>query len=111
MVGETLCSVGDAEGPELPQGERAYLVVDRLVAKDKSNEEYEEYAKRLRDSVELSYKAGEGECFLKNLSTGAIRRFRQKGSCPDCDHGIPDLSISNFSFNSHHGACLRCHGL
>lgn len=57
MVGETVCSVGDAEGPELPSGERAYLVVDRLVAKDKSNEEYEEYAKRLRDSVELSYKA------------------------------------------------------
>lgn len=111
MVGDKLCSVGDAEGPDLAPGERAYLVVDRLVAKDKESDEYEEYSKRLRDSVELSYRAGDGECFLQNLSSNGLRRFRQKGSCPECDHGIPDLSISNFSFNSHHGACLRCHGL
>lgn len=111
MIGDALCSVGDAEGPEVPAGERAFLVIDRLVAKDKSHEEYEEYTKRLRDSVELAYRAGDGECYVKNLSAETIRRFRQKGSCPECDHGIPDLSISNFSFNSHHGACLRCHGL
>ncbi len=111
MIGETLCSVGDAEGPDLKPDERAYLVVDRLVAKDRSDEAFEEYKKRLRDSVELAYKAGEGECFLKNLSSGSVFRFREKGSCPECDHKIPDLSISNFSFNSHHGACLRCHGL
>jgi len=24
---------------------------------------------------------------------------------------MDDLTISNFSFNSHHGACLSCHGL
>ncbi len=111
MIGETLCSVGDAEGPDLSAGDRAYLVVDRLVAKNAASEEFEEYKKRLRDSVELAYKAGSGECFLKNLSTGTVSRFREKGSCPECDHEIPDLSISNFSFNSHHGACVRCHGL
>lgn len=111
MIGETLCSVGDTEGPDLAPGERAYLVIDRLVAKDVSSEEYEEYRKRLRDSVELAYRVGDGECFLKNLSSATLRRFREKGSCPECDHKIPDLSISNFSFNSHHGACVRCHGL
>ena len=37
--------------------------------------------------------------------------YRESASCPLCDHELADLTISHFSFNSHHGACESCHGL
>ncbi len=110
-VARTLCSVGDPSGPDLPPGERAFLVVDRLVAKEPGTEEFEEQKKRLRDSIELAFKSGDDECFVGALSGENPRRFRAKGACPECEHAIPELSISDFSFNSPKGACPECHGL
>lgn len=37
--------------------------------------------------------------------------FHQNAACTICGYTQEDLSISNFSFNSHHGACESCHGL
>lgn len=37
--------------------------------------------------------------------------FFEQASCPICSFSVENLSISNFSFNSHHGACPDCHGL
>ena len=37
--------------------------------------------------------------------------FSEQSSCPLCGFFIENLSISNFSFNSHHGACPDCHGI
>ena len=69
------------------------------------------YQKRLRESIDLAYKIGEGECFIQNATKDTTKRYRLKGSCGLCDHKIPDLIISHFSFNSPHGACEKCHGL
>ncbi len=37
--------------------------------------------------------------------------FSTHSSCLLCGYSQEDLTISNFSFNSHHGACTDCHGL
>ncbi len=37
--------------------------------------------------------------------------FSAKAACPICGTSNEVLSISNFSFNSHYGACESCHGL
>lgn len=40
-----------------------------------------------------------------------LAHFSIHASCPHCGYSIADLILSNFSFNSHHGACETCHGL
>lgn len=37
--------------------------------------------------------------------------FHSQASCPDCGYSAQNLSLRDFSFNSHHGACPNCHGL
>ena len=108
QVGDTLLSVGDEVDnsvvPEPPS-----IVVDRLIVKE--GEERENFIKRVREDVDLAYKHGDDECILYIQETRERFHFRAKDSCGKCDFRIDELTISHFSFNSHHGACESCHGL
>lgn len=87
------------------------IIVDRLVVKDFSQAESPD-TKRLKDSIELSYKIGSGQLTIAMLDDKEQKRdFSQIFVCSYCGHIPQKLSISSFSFNSHHGACSECHGL
>ena len=87
------------------------LVIDRLVVKDFSSNESPD-TKRLKDSIAVAYRNGNGRLSVHMLWDNAeIKDFSEVFVCSNCGH-VPDtLSISSFSFNSHHGACPECHWL
>lgn len=98
---------------ELPKGDiKVDIIIDRLVVKDFSNAESPD-TKRLKDSIDVSYKVGNGQLSVHMIQDAAIQKrdFSQIFVCSDCGHIPEKLSISSFSFNSHHGACPECHGL
>lgn len=87
------------------------IIVDRLVVKDISDPESPDL-KRLKDSISVAYKNGEWQMKVTMLwEKSASKWFSQVFICSDCWHVPEKLSISSFSFNSHHGACPDCHGL
>lgn len=90
--------------PEIP----VEIVVDRLIVKD--GEERVSYLSRLRDGLENAYRIGEESLFVM-IGESMPQRFCQLAACPECDYRTHDLDLSQFSFNSPHGACDVCHGL
>ncbi len=87
------------------------IVVDRLVVKDYTDNESPDL-KRLKDSIDISYKNSAGHMSVHILWEAPQKRdFSQVFVCSDCGHIPEKLSISSFSFNSHHWACSECHGL
>jgi excinuclease ABC subunit A len=98
---------------ELPNAElKVDIIVDRLVVKDFSVAESAD-TKRLKDSIDVSYKVWNGQLSIHIITENTIKKrdFSQIFVCSDCGHIPEKLSISSFSFNSHHGACPECHGL
>jgi len=87
------------------------IIVDRLVVKDFSDSQSSD-TKRLKDSIDVAYKYGDGQMSVHILDTSnSIKSFSQVFVCSDCGHVPESLSISSFSFNSHQWACPECHGL
>jgi len=85
------------------------IIIDRLVVKDFSDKESSD-TKRLKDSLELSYKIWEGQLIVNIIWWGEIW-FSKVFICSNCWHVPSELNISNFSFNSHAWACKECHWL
>ncbi|MFA5917341.1 MAG: excinuclease ABC subunit UvrA [Candidatus Gracilibacteria bacterium] len=94
------------------------IVIDRLIVKDFTDEESSD-TKRLKDSLDLAFKTGNGfikvDFFKSGLSLISpdliSKKYSSKFVCSHCGHIPEDLDISSFSFNSHKGACPDCHGL
>jgi excinuclease ABC subunit A len=95
------------------------VVVDRLVIKSDAEQ-------RVRDSVGLALKMGEGAMIVliesdpgdERGKTGVvgipIRKelfFNQSNACPICQRSYEPLAPNMFSFNSPYGACRTCEGL
>jgi len=91
-----------ASGAEA-NGEGVHLIVDRVVVKGKT---------RLAEALEQAYLVGRGVGGVAEPG-GPVRHFFERPGC--AEHGVllPEggLEPRMFSFNSHHGACPRCHGL
>lgn len=102
-------SVADAFTEETVDIKKVAIIIDRLVSK--VGEERHSYETRLKDSLSLAYKKSEWILFIRILDTNENFTFRENPSCPECDYTLKNLTISNFSFNSHYGACPVCHGL
>ena len=81
-------------------------VVDRIVVKAGLQA-------RLRESVELALKHGEGTVILcEQLPDGWVdHAYCSRFACADCGISFAELEPRTFSFNSPHGACLSCRGL
>ena len=88
------------------------IIVDRLVVKDFSDNENPD-AKRLKDSIDVAYKSWNGQLSIHILQEKKDKKrdFSQVFVCSDCWHIPEKLTISSFSFNSHHWACPECHWL
>ncbi|MCK9272823.1 excinuclease ABC subunit UvrA [Candidatus Gracilibacteria bacterium] len=110
MVEDEIYSIGDEITKKLKKDSKIYIVIDRLVMVDglKNNENL---LKRIKDSLLIAYKNGANILQIYNLENKKIETFSADALCPICHYHLADLSISNFSFNSHLGACPSCHGL
>ena len=85
------------------------IIVDRLVIDDYSNENFNQ-VKRLKDSLLLAFKIGNWRLKI-DIIWEWNTSFSNVFVCNDCGHIPQELSISNFSFNSHSWACPGCHWL
>ena len=80
------------------------VVIDKLAVSDKDSE-------RLKKSVAIAMKQGEGLIMILDKDTGAIKHFSKRLMCPTTGLSYSDPAPNNFSFNSPQGACPHCKGL
>lgn len=104
QIGNVAYSVADIPDGIIPKNERIYIVIDRLIKKDEDN-----FWVRLADSLRIALEKWNGKVSI--CVWDSYSHFSLHATCPICDFQIDNLSISNFSFNSPHGACIHCHGL
>jgi excinuclease ABC subunit A len=86
------------------------IVVDRLawtVQRDK--EKKDNFIKRLTDSIEIALNHSDGEIIVSIDRKDDF--YSEQNSCPTCNISFPKLEPHSFSFNSPHGACVKCSGL
>ncbi len=81
------------------------VVIDKLVPSSSAGFE------RLKKSVELAMKQGEGLIMILDADSGAVKFFSKRLMCPTTGISYSDPAPNNFSFNSPQGACPRCKGL
>ena len=79
------------------------VVIDRL--------KVEATTERLKKSVQLAMKQGEGLLIIIDHQTGEAKYFSKRLMCPTTGISYDDPAPNNFSFNSPMGACPRCKGL
>ncbi len=94
--------------PDLPRSDAHTIeaIVDRIIVKPGIED-------RLRESVELALKHGDGSCLVCEQVDDAWddQLFSSRCCCPDCGTSFPPLEPRSFSFNSPYGACAACRGL
>ena len=83
------------------------VVVDRLVI----NQAGGESISRLRKSIELCLKMGEGLMMVVDADSGKLKHYSRRLMCPTTGMSYADPAPHNFSFNSPQGWCPRCKGL
>ena len=84
------------------------VVVDRMkVASPEGGDDLS----RLRKSVELCLKMGEGLMMVLDMETNSLRHYSRRLMCPTTGMSYADPAPHNFSFNSPQGWCPRCKGL
>jgi excinuclease ABC subunit A len=66
---------------------------------------------RLKKSVAIAMKQGEGLVMILEKDTGTIKHFSKRLMCPTTGISYSDPAPNNFSFNSPQGACPHCKGL
>jgi len=67
--------------------------------------------RRLKDSLRIGMKLGNGLILLLNADTDETRYYSRRLMCPVTGLSYSEPAPHNFSFNSPHGACSRCKGL
>ncbi|MBQ6379368.1 MAG: excinuclease ABC subunit UvrA, partial [Prevotella sp.] len=66
---------------------------------------------RLKKSVAIAMKQGEGLVMILEKDSGTIKHFSKRLMCPTTGISYSDPAPNNFSFNSPQGACPHCKGL
>jgi excinuclease ABC subunit A len=80
------------------------VVIDKLEVRAKDSE-------RLKKSVAIAMKQGEGLIMILDKDTGSVKHFSHRLMCPTTGISYSDPAPNNFSFNSPQGACPHCKGL
>ncbi|MCQ2206612.1 MAG: excinuclease ABC subunit UvrA [Paludibacteraceae bacterium] len=80
------------------------VVIDRLVVT-------QDDPQRLRDSVHMAIRQGEGSMMIISKEVETPRYFSRLLMCPTTGISYSDPAPHNFSFNSPRGACPHCKGL
>ena len=86
------------------------VVIDKLAVKNVSGSQ-NNVDERLRRSVEIAMKQGDGLVMILDNETGSIKHFSRRLMCPTTGISYSDPAPNNFSFNSPQGACPHCKGL
>jgi excinuclease ABC subunit A len=89
-------------------------VVDRLVIHHEQEDELNETATRLADSVETALKLGQGTLVVLDVTNPEKswdKLYSEHFACLHCGTNLPEIEPRTFSFNSPHGACPACDGL
>ena len=79
------------------------VVIDRMAVKGADD--------RLKKSVQMAMKQGEGLLMIMDHETGDVKHFSRRLMCPTTGISYSDPAPNTFSFNSPQGACPRCKGL
>ena len=79
------------------------VVIDRMAVKGADD--------RLKKSVQMAMKQGEGLLMIMDHETGSVKHFSRRLMCPTTGISYGDPAPNTFSFNSPQGACPRCKGL
>lgn len=109
MINDKVFSIWDEDVIDFKSKNKVYIVIDRLTwGNFRENENAE---KRIKDSLEVAYKNGNWQLDIYRLTSQKFKIFSRDAFCPICHYKLQDLTISNFSFNSHYWACQICHGL
>ena len=97
------------------------VVIDKLVptplpspegdTQEASSGAVEGVNERLKKSVALAMKQGEGLIMILDKDTNEAKFFSKRLMCPTSDISYSDPAPKNFSFNSPQGACPHCKGL
>lgn len=80
------------------------VVIDKLIVSVTDE-------KRLKESLRLAMKQGEGLILLLDAETNEVRHYSKRLMCPVTGLSYSEPAPHNFSFNSPHGACPKCKGL
>jgi len=80
------------------------VVIDKLAVQSKDDE-------RLRKSVEVAMKQGDGQIMIMDKGSGSIKNFSKRLMDPVTGIAYQDPAPNMFSFNSPEGACPHCKGL
>ncbi len=80
------------------------LVIDRIIVNESSE-------KRLRESIQMAMKQGNGICLIIENETDKVRYFSRSFMCPTSGISYNEPAPHSFSFNSPQGACPNCSGL
>ena len=82
------------------------VVIDRLAVKTQADAD-----DRLKKSVQIAMKQGEGLLMIIDHESGEGKFFSRRLMCPTTGISYSDPAPNTFSFNSPQGACPRCKGL
>lgn len=80
------------------------VVIDKLAVQNKDDE-------RLRKSIQVAMKQGEGVLMIMDKDSGEIKNFSKRLMDPITGLAYGDPAPNIFSFNSPEGACPHCKGL
>ena len=91
------------------------VVIDKLEVRGEKSEVRGEKSEvrddRLKRSVQIAMKQGDGLIMILDKDTGSIKHFSKRLMCPTTGISYSDPAPNSFSFNSPQGACPHCKGL
>ena len=89
------------------------VVIDKLNLPASTDKEKADlnYSERLKKTVQIAMKQGEGLILILDHETGEVKYFSKRLMCPTTGISYNDPAPNNFSFNSPQGACPVCKGL
>ncbi len=88
------------------------VVIDRLQVKEADSSTGKNTTdERLKRTVQIAMKQGEGLLMIIDYETGEVKHFSKRLMCPTSGISYSDPAPNTFSFNSPQGACPRCKGL
>lgn len=80
------------------------VVIDKLVVSESDE-------RRLKESLKVAMKQGDGLVLLLDAETGEVRHYSRRLMDPVTGLSYSEPAPHNFSFNSPQGACPKCKGL
>ena len=87
------------------------VVIDKMQVKPETPSTPNTPDERLKKSILIAMKQGEGLIMILDKDTNAVKYFSKRLMCPTTGISYSDPAPNNFSFNSPQGACPHCKGL